>query len=74
MVSHNFGGKYFDLINHSDYFTSIAEARAFASDHLWFQTRGPKPVSRSGHEVKSHHRGVTDFEFQTGNSLITLQK
>ena len=60
--------------DHSDYFTSIAKAGAFASDHLRFRTRGPKPVSRSGHEVESHHRGVTDFEFQTGNSLITLQK
>ena len=60
--------------NHSDYFTSIAEAGAFASDHLWLRTESPKPVSRSGHEVESHHRGVTDFEFQTGNSLTTLQK
>ena len=73
-LKHCFGFTWFFRQNHSDYFTSIAEAGAFASDHLWFRTWGPRPVSRSGHEVESHHRGVTDFEFQTGNSLITLQK
>ena len=31
-------------------------------------------ASRSGCGTLSHHRGLKDFEFQTGNSLITLQK
>ena len=31
-------------------------------------------ASRSGCETLSHHRGLKDFEFQTGNSLVTLQK
>ena len=33
-----------------------------------------KTVSRSGNEVLAHHRGLADFEFQTGNSLNILQK
>jgi hypothetical protein len=33
-----------------------------------------RSFSRSGEEVASHHRGLMDFEFQTGNSLIILQK
>ena len=31
-------------------------------------------ASRPGCGTVSHHRGLKDFEFQTGNSLITLQK
>ena len=31
-------------------------------------------ASRSGCGTVSLHRGLKDFEFQTGNSLITLQK
>ena len=33
-----------------------------------------RSASRSGCGTVSHHRGLKDFEFQTGNSLITLQK
>ena len=33
-----------------------------------------RSASRSGCGTVSHHRGLKDFEFQTGNSFITLQK
>ena len=33
-----------------------------------------RSASRSGCGTVSHHRCLKDFEFQTGNSLITLQK
>ena len=44
------------------------------SDHQRSKEYILRSASRSGIEDLSHHRGQTDFEFQTGNSLITLQK
>ena len=45
------------------------------SDHRRLEILGnPQLASRSGEETKSHPRGLIDFEFQTGNPLITLQK
>ena len=49
----------------------IIEQWAIINDQKHWSFRS---ASRSGCGTVSHHRGLKDFEFQTGNSLITLQK
>ena len=49
----------------------IIEQWAIINDQKHWSFRS---ASRSGCGTVSHHRGLKDFEFQTGNSFITLQK
>ena len=49
----------------------VIEQWAIINDQKHWSFRS---ASRSGCGTVSHHRGLKDFEFQTGNSLITLQK
>ena len=63
------------LLGHSDCFTSIVMSKNSKQAIINVQKNWIFwTASRSGCETLSHHRGLKDFEFQTGNSLFTLQK
>ena len=62
-------------VGHSDCFSSITANKNLQQAIINVQKNWILwTASRSGCETMSHHRGLKDLEFQTGNSLITLQK